>query len=248
MNQFQYVGNELETFSHAVNWKAYLRAAMAPYIAGDVLEVGAGIGATMRALRDGGERSWTCLEPDATMAADLARQLTGETPTTTVVRGTLAEIDAALRFDTLLYVDVLEHIEADRDEVRLAVARLRPGGHLVVLSPAHQFLYSAFDQRIGHFRRYNAGQLRALTPAGAAVETVHYLDATGLLLSGANRLLLRSSMPTLAQVLTWDRWFVPISRRLDPLLGHAVGKSILAVWRRLADEPVNREGTKALRH
>lgn len=80
------------------------------------------------------------------------------------------------------------------------------------------------------------------------MEPIHYLDATGLLLSGANRLLLRSSVPTLAQVLTWDRWVVPISRRLDPLLGHAVGKSILVVWRRLTDEPVNREGTKAPRH
>jgi 2-polyprenyl-3-methyl-5-hydroxy-6-metoxy-1,4-benzoquinol methylase len=232
MNQFQYAGKELELFAHAVNWKAYLRAAMGPFITGDVLEVGAGIGATMRALRHGRERSWTCLEPDPAMAAELRRQTSAETEQTTVVAGTLADLAPDARFDTILYVDVLEHIEDDAGEVRRAAERLRAGGHLLVMSPAHQVLYSPFDREIGHFRRYNAAGLRALTPAGTPLVSLRYLDATGLLLSAANRLLLRSRMPTLAQVLTWDRRFVPISRRLDPLLGHAVGKSILAVWRR----------------
>lgn len=232
MNQFQYAGKELEVFAHAVNWKAYLRDAMGPFIAGDVLEVGAGIGATMRALRHGGEHSWTCLEPDPAMAGELRRQTAAETRQTAVVTGTIADFAPDARFDTILYVDVLEHIEDDAGEVRGAAARLRAGGHLIVMSPAHQFLYSPFDAEIGHCRRYNAAGLRRLTPPETALVSLRYLDATGLLLSAANRLLLRSRMPTLAQVLMWDRRFVPISRRLDPLLGHAFGKSILAVWRR----------------
>ena len=232
MNQFQYAGKELEAFAHAVNWKAYLRETMAPFITGDVLEVGAGIGATMRALRQGRERSWTCLEPDPAMADELRRQTSAERRPTAVVTGTLADLTPDAQFDTILYVDVLEHIDDDAGEVRRAAARLRGGGHLLVMSPAHQFLYSPFDAEIGHYRRYNAAGLKAMTPAGTSLVSLRYLDATGLLLSAANRLLLRSRMPTLAQVLTWDRRFVPISRRIDPLLGHAVGKSILAMWRR----------------
>ena len=232
MSEFQYAGNELETFAHATNWKAYLRHAMAPYIAGDVLEVGAGIGATMQALRDGRERSWTCLEPDPAMAEELRRLTAGRERRTAVITGTVADLPATPSFDTILYVDVLEHIEDDAGELRQSALRLRPGGHLIVMSPAHQFLYSAFDKRIGHFRRYNASQLRAAGPHDLALAHLTYLDATGLLLSGANRLLLRSSMPTLAQVLTWDRWFVPVSRRIDPLFGGKLGKSILAVWTR----------------
>lgn len=233
MTAFQYAGNELETFAHATNWKAYLRQAMAPYINGDVLEVGAGIGAAMQALRDGRERSWTCLEPDPTMADELRRVTAAREGRTDVVTGTVADLPARHAYDAILYVDVLEHIADDAGELRQAAARLRPGGHLTVMSPAHQFLYSAFDKRIGHFRRYNASQLRAAGPHDLALTHLTYLDATGLLLSGANRLLLRSDMPTLAQVLTWDRWFVPVSRRIDPLLGGRVGKSILAVWRRV---------------
>ena len=230
MPEIPYGGSELETFAHAVNWKRYLRDLMAPHLTGDVLEVGAGIGTTMKALRTGGERSWTCLEPDPAMAAQLARETAAEDRRTGLVTGTLDDLKDAT-FDTIIYVDVLEHIEDDRGELQRAARRLRPGGRLLVMSPAHQFLFSPFDAQIGHFRRYSAAALRALTPPGLGLESIRYLDATGLLLSAANKLLLRSRMPTLAQVLTWDRRFVPVSRRLDPLLGHAVGKSVLAIWR-----------------
>jgi hypothetical protein len=66
-----------------------------------------------------------------------------------------------------------------------------------------------------------------------------YLDAAGLLLSAANRVLLRSSMPTRWQVLTWDRAFVPVSRVLDGLTGRRVGKSILAVWQETRGQEEN---------
>ena len=57
-------------------------------------------------------------------------------------------------------------------------------------------------------------------------------DCAGLGLTTGNRLLLKSASPTVAQVKLWDRWCIPFSRRVDPLLGHRLGKSILAVWRR----------------
>jgi hypothetical protein len=55
---------------------------------------------------------------------------------------------------------------------------------------------------------------------------------TGLLLSSANRLLLRSSSPTLSQVVLWDRWFIAASRLIDPIFRYRLGKSILGVWRK----------------
>jgi hypothetical protein len=61
-----------------------------------------------------------------------------------------------------------------------------------------------------------------------------YLDAAGLLASAGNRLLLRQSMPTERQILAWDRLMIPISRAIDPLFGHRLGKSVLGVWQREA--------------
>ena len=61
-----------------------------------------------------------------------------------------------------------------------------------------------------------------------------YLDSVGLLASAGNRLLLRQSMPTERQILAWDRLMIPVSRVIDPVFGHRLGKSVLGVWRREA--------------
>jgi SAM-dependent methyltransferase len=234
MAHYSYVGSELDLFAAARNWKSYLRRVIAPYYGRDVLEVGAGIGGTTRVFCDPSVRRWVCLEPDATLAETLAGSLQkGDLPAACEVAvGTLETLPEGEAFDTILYIDVLEHIEDDRAELERAAGRLRPGGHVVVLSPAHQFLYTPFDRAIGHFRRYSKATLRAAAPPGLTLVRLSYLDAAGMLLSLGNRLVLRSAMPTHRQIAFWDGWVVPVSRRLDPVLGHAVGKSVLGVWRK----------------
>lgn len=234
MSGCEYAGGELELFGDARNWKRYLQSQFREYLTGDVLEVGAGLGSTTRVLFPGDSRSWTCLEPDERLASRIRRAVeAGELGEgCEICVGTLADLDPERRFDTLLYVDVLEHIEDDRGEVSAAVDRLRPGGALVVLSPAHDWLFTAFDESIGHFRRYDRGSLRELTPAGARLERFRYLDSVGVAASAANRLVLRSGMPTAAQIRFWDRLMVPISRLVDPLLRYQFGKSVFAVWRK----------------
>ncbi|CAK8991824.1 Undecaprenyl-phosphate 4-deoxy-4-formamido-L-arabinose transferase (Undecaprenyl-phosphate Ara4FN transferase) (Ara4FN transferase) [Durusdinium trenchii] len=118
MNDYVYVGKELDLFAHAVNWKAYVRSQLAPYIQGNVLEVGAGIGATTRMLCDGRQASWTCLEPDASLVERLRAAVDVESMgcPVEVLTGTLDALDAGRRFDCILYIDVLEHIEDDRGE------------------------------------------------------------------------------------------------------------------------------------
>lgn len=234
MSDYRYEGDELSLFREAHRWKAYLRDEIRREVRGAVLEVGAGMGGTTRALRDVTDPSWTCLEPDESLCDALRAEVSSlPSPEKIEVRvGTLASLPEALRYDTILYVDVLEHIADDRDELARAAARLTPGGSVVVLSPAHQWLFTPFDTAVGHHRRYTLDALRALTPAGTAMTRADYLDSVGLLASLGNRLLLRQGMPTARQVALWDRVMVPVSRKLDPLLAHRVGKSVLGVWHR----------------
>jgi SAM-dependent methyltransferase len=63
------------------------------------------------------------------------------------------------RPDTVISLNVLEHIERDEDVLREFYAALIPGGHAVVLVPAHPWLYSACDRTLGHFRRYTPNEL-----------------------------------------------------------------------------------------
>jgi hypothetical protein len=101
-----------------------------------------------------------------------------------------------------------------------------------VLAPAHQWLFTAFDAAIGHRRRYTRATLAAAAPADLIPVVSRYLDSTGLLVSAANRLLLRSAKPTPSQIALWDSVFVRCSQLIDPLISHSIGKSVLGVWRR----------------
>jgi SAM-dependent methyltransferase len=231
---FQYVGRELDIFQHARNWKAYFSRFFRPYVRGEVLEVGAGIGANTQLLFQPPVSHWTCLEPDQQLTNQLRETLQSSSlpGLISIVVGTLQELDEAVRFDAIMYIDVLEHIENDLAEVHVAARKLKAGGHLLVLSPAHPFLFSPFDQAIGHFRRYTRRMLLRLNPPGCSLVKAFYLDSCGLLASLANRYLLRSKMPTLKQVYFWDRVLVTNSRWLDFLSAYKLGKSIIGIWKK----------------
>jgi hypothetical protein len=146
--------------------------------------------------------------------------------------GTTADVNPRSRFDTILYIDVLEHIEDDRAEVARAGELLAPGGTLIVLSPAFQQLYSEFDQSVGHYRRYTRASLAAVMPPSLHRVRLRYLDSVGFLASLSNRALLRQALPSRRQIAVWDRVMIPASRALDPLLARAFGRSVLAVYER----------------
>ncbi len=147
-------------------------------------------------------------------------------------QGTLSDLPADERFDAVVYLDVLEHIEADRAELIAAANRLTPSGHLVVLAPAFQSLYSEFDRAIGHYRRYTITSLKALTPPDTIVVYARYLDAAGACLSAANRLILSRTAPTSRNIRFWDRCVIPISRVADHVLGRLAGRSVVCVWQK----------------
>jgi SAM-dependent methyltransferase len=230
MSGYTYLGSELDLFAKAVRWKSYWRSHVREFVRGAVLEVGAGNGNNTRFLEDLECERWVSLEPDAGLCAQL-RTIGRRGRPAEVLTGTLADLPGDAQFDTILYLDVLEHIEDDAAELRRAASRLRRGGHLVVLAPAHQRLYSPFDAAVGHFRRYSRSALSAAAPRELWLVWLRYLDAAGLIASLGNRLLLRSAMPTEKQLGFWDRRLVPVSQRIDPLLRYRLGKSIVGVWR-----------------
>jgi len=233
MTEFKYPGAELELFSAVRNWKSYWSQQIRPFLGGDILEVGAGIGSNTLILDPGGDGRWVCLEPDADLFAGLIKTL-AKAPRRRAyepVCGTLQSLNGQ-QFDTIVYIDVLEHIEDDREELQRATLYLRSKGHLIVLSPAHQYLFTPFDAAIGHFRRYNRSMLRRISPPCLSFTRLRYVDSLGLFASAANVLFLRQSMPSSAQLRFWDQWIVPISRVLDPCFRYNIGKSLVAVWRK----------------
>ncbi len=227
-----YIGNELELFKHAHNWKSYYSGFFRTYLKGDVCEVGAGIGETTRHLCDGKQGSWLCIEPDAQLVSEIEKKRrSNELPAVVeVLTGTLENVAPGRLFDAIIYIDVIEHIEDDKAELERASARLKPGGHLVILVPAHNFLFSPFDKAIGHFRRYNKRMLLKAIPGGMRKKVLRYLDSLGFFASLANKLFLKQRYPELKQIKFWDNFIVPVSRIADRILFFRAGKSVLGVW------------------
>jgi SAM-dependent methyltransferase len=230
----KYIGNELALFEKAHHWKSYYRSFFSKYLKGSVLEVGAGIGGTTKSLCDGSQDEWICLEPDKELSQEIDQLISaGGLPACCKnVHGFIADIPASKKFDAILYIDVIEHIEDDYAEVARAGQYLKEGGVIIIIVPAHQFLYSPFDKAIGHFRRYSKKRLREVNPKGLTIETCRYLDSVGLMASFANKMLLKKQYPTAKQIAFWDNNMVPVSKFTDKLTGFSLGKSVLLVTKK----------------
>lgn len=136
-----------------------------PHLGKDILEVGAGSGRmTLRLLQD--DVAWgrfVVSEPSDYFFAMLRKRV-GSFHRVTLVQGVTSDLmqQYPQAFDTIFSVHVLEHVEDDRCFVQDCFAMLRPGGKLVILVPALQFLYSNLDREIGHYRRYDKKMVRRL--------------------------------------------------------------------------------------
>jgi hypothetical protein len=231
---FAYVGTELDKFANATNWKKYFSKKLRPYIGDNVIEVGAGLGSSTTFLCGGNHARWLCLDPDAGHVSRLKSRIRArELPPCCEARiGLLTDLTPGEQADTIIYIDVLEHIEHDEDEIRLAASHLAPGGHIVVLSPAFHFLYSPFDKAIGHYRRYTRQDARRLTLQSLTLQKTFFLDSAGFLASALNRTLLKKSHVSARDIRLWDKMIIPLSVLTDRVLSQLLGKSIVMVWRK----------------
>lgn len=153
-------------------------------VRGRVLEVGGGIGTFTQRLLEGGAVEVLALEPEAACAAFLRRRFDAEPRVAVVEEDVLGSAVLARQsgsFNLVVCQNVLEHIDDDAAAVAAMAATLAPGGHLVVLVPAHPRLFGALDQGYGHHRRYTRDGLRAIArDAGLEVEDLYHFNMLGI--------------------------------------------------------------------
>lgn len=225
-----YIGNELEIFQHAVNWKTYFSSYFKQYILGSVAEIGAGIGANIPFLINNNVDEYICIEPDYKLVCAIQNKIdTFILPSKVQVYHGFLKKEEVKKFNSILYIDVLEHIQNDREEILKAYNNLNPNGYLCILVPANPGDFSAFDKSVGHFRRYNQKMIKALIPKGMNIVECKYIDSFGSFASKANKMFLKQSYPTLRQILFWDKFIVPFSSFTDKLINYTAGKSLIMV-------------------
>ena len=223
----RYAGNELEVFQSAVFWKHYVKSYCDKCIRGDVLEVGAGLGSYTNLLDKTHVRSWLAVEPDIDLYTRLeCNCIQAGEQNVNLIHGTIRDVPKDKQFDSIVYIDVLEHIEDDQGELAKASEHLKNGGRLIILVPAHQRLYSGFDKSIGHYRRYNLKVLSSRIPEDLKIQEAKYLDSLGFLLAVINRLFKLTTTPSKSMVEAYDRVLARYSPITDWILGYKVGKSL----------------------
>lgn len=231
MSVEHYPGKELEAMSSADHYRRWIVEAFDPFLGKSVAEVGAGIGSITRILLERPLERLVSFEPSTNMFPMLAAAVKGE-PRATAHNTLFGREQAGEAFDSVAYINVLEHVEHERAELDAAFAALRPGGHLLVFVPALSWLYSNFDREVGHFRRYSReGLERVVSHAGFQVVESRYFDLAGVLPWYVYFTLLGRGMGR-GSVSLYDRVVVPPMRHVERLVRPPIGKNVVLVARR----------------
>lgn len=225
----KYPGEELDNFDKATVWRKYIYFEIKKFINGKVLEVGAGIGSFtnnyMSMIED-----ITLSEVDKDNFEIIKNKFKNHK--IDITRKTTNEINT--KFDTIMYLNVLEHIEKDKEEIKTAISRLNSKGHLIILVPAHNRLYSKFDEAVGHFKRYEINFFKNLSLENCKIKKVIYLDAMGYFLYYLNKIFFSKEIyPSKLKIFIWDKIFTPLTFILDKLLLNKFGKNILYIVKKL---------------
>jgi SAM-dependent methyltransferase len=127
-------------------------------------------------------------------------------------------------------LNVLEHIEDDRQALRGMASILGPGGVIVLLVPAFPALYGPIDSNLGHYRRYSRGAIATLADStGLRIRKVHYVNAVGFFGWWVNSHILRRGAQSERQIEIFDRYLVPLLSRLEGMVPPPFGQSLFVV-------------------
>ena len=146
----------LDSLQDADNYADWIYDLCEPHLGTEVLEIGAGHGELTQRLVPG--RFVTATDLSKRCVDELQARYDGMA-NVDVRHADIAALGDDRRYDSVVLVNVLEHIPDDLGALRDLRALLKPGGRLIVFSPAFEGLYSDFDRKIGHFRRYRRSQL-----------------------------------------------------------------------------------------
>jgi phospholipid N-methyltransferase len=228
----QYPKVVTERFDNANFHINYCLKFINKYLRGNILEVGAGCGSFTKNYFNKNLKSVTLTEADETNFFNLKKKFSSNKKIKISKKG-IKQIEG--KFDTIIYLHVLEHIKNDLNEIKEATKKLNKNGHLVIMVPAHKKIYGNLDKAVGHFRRY---EISFFKKGFKSLEKINikFLDTLGYFLYYLNKLIFKKEVyPSKIKIFIWDKVFTPLTVLIDFIFGYKYGKCILAIYRKSSE-------------
>lgn len=234
----QYGTDTLEVISAADNFNRWMYQTIRPYCTGSILEIGSGIGNISRFFVEDGA-DITLSDFDSSYFTRLRAKFGSHSNLKGIHQVDLSVKDPEERypeligqFDTVFALNVVEHIEDHEQALINANKFLKPGGTVVILVPAFQFLFNGFDNQLGHYRRYTATTLKQLLESTDFYVThsryYNFIGTLGWFVSGN---VLRKKMIPGGQMKLYDT-LVPLWKVIDLFTQSFAGLSVISVARK----------------
>jgi SAM-dependent methyltransferase len=229
-----YEGRDIEAMSFAPKYHEWILQELMPHLGKKIVEVGAGSGTFSQLLLRLPIDELLVVEPSKEMFPLLQKRVSGD-PRVICAQAFFGDVGVlyTAHFDTVLYINVLEHIKEDQKELQRAYEALTPGGTLCIFVPALQWLYGEHDRVVGHQKRYYNRQLTTLLEsAGFEIVTVQYFDIAGILPWWFLSRLLKRQLSE-GNAALYDSLVVPLMSRLESLMRPSIGKNLIAVAKKI---------------
>ena len=216
----------------------WLYEEIVPYLGQRILEIGCGLGNLARHLSDRELYVGTDVSSEsvATVVETFASHPNMRACVADVTDRRFNDL-AHFNFDTVISLNVFEHIEDDVLALQNTRKVLQPGGKVILVVPAHDFLYGTMDRSIGHYRRYSKDRmLDALSQAHLTCTEQKYINTLGALGWLVNGRILRKEVPPAGQLRSFNH-LVPLLKRVERSVSMPFGISLLTVASNDLDVP-----------
>jgi len=228
-----YDGRDLESMVFAVNYRRWIFDTLLPFLGNRLVEVGAGSGTFSSMLWRTSPEKLLLVEPSVDMYRKLSERFQMES-SIHLFNATFREVAGHIREqhapNSIVYLNVLEHVEDDLAELHTINKTLTSGGRTLIFVPALQFLMGPFDRAIGHFRRYSKKDLEhKCERAGFRVIFSRYFDVAGVVPWWIKYKLLQSNDLGGSAVRFYDSLCVPVTRGMESLIAPPIGKNLVVV-------------------
>jgi len=225
----------LEAMEYAPVYHQWILDEFSKHIGKNIIEVGSGSGSISKKLLEYNPTKLFCIEPSEMVFGKLVNTIEAIPNAKEVITPLNCYLDDAIAtvkkesIDTIIYINVLEHIEDDEGELKIMNNCLSEEGKILIFVPALQWIYGTHDKNVGHYRRYYKKDLkRKIEDAGFDVVSIKYFDLFGILPWWFCFRVLKIKYLNNGQSKIYDKWIVPITRFVEKISPLA-GKNLIAI-------------------